>query len=879
MKLLTPSLAVLVAAALPVLAGDGVDYLHDVKPILAQRCYACHGALKQKAGLRLDTGDAIRRGSKEGRVVLPEKVGESPLMQRIISTDKDERMPTEGEPLKPAQIRIIEAWIRQGAPSPADEKPEPDPREHWAFQPVQRPPLPARQPFASAKGNAIDAFVDDVLAREKLTPLPEAAPEVLLRRVYVDLIGLPPTRDELHAFLSDTAPDAYERVVDRLLNDPRHGERWARHWMDVWRYSDWYGRRTANDVWNSAPQIWRWRDWIVRSLNSDKGYDRMVSEMLAGDEIAPLDDEAAVATGFLIRNWYALNPNQWMRDTIEHTGKAFLGLTFNCAHCHDHKFDPISQQDYFRFRAIFEPIYVRQDRWAGEADPGPFQDYEYVKQRKPNRLGAVRIFDKQPDAKTWFYTGGDERNRVEDAPAIVPGVPAFLGAGGLAIQPVALPKDAVRPGLRPAIQQTELSGRLAAMTRAEEELLKLTTTPLATEKAMAKVRAALAAARAELASSIARLAADQAKYDDTLPAQKLALAMKAGQAEREAIVATAEVARLAAQEQTETAEALPATDAKARDTAITAAQKAVTAARTALDRAEADRKTPKSPETYTAMSASYPDHSTGRRKALAEWLTNRANPLTARVAANHIWMRHLQNPIVTSTFDFGRNGAKPANPALLDWLAAELMENGWSMRHLHRLIVTSAAYRRSSHADPKGATDQANLERDRDNKFLWRMNASRMEAEVVRDSVLYLAGALDGTMGGQELENTEAETSKRRSLYFSCYPETGGRSAMAAVFDAPEPTDCYRRSSSVLPQQALVLTNSKLVHDHSAALAQRVGAASDTPDAFITAAFEHILNRAPRAEEIGACRDFITEGGREGLVRVLLNHNDFVTVR
>jgi hypothetical protein len=214
------------------------------------------------------------------------------------------------------------------------------------------------------------------------------------------LIGLPPTSDELNRFLSDDSPDAYAQVVDRLLESPQYGERWARHWMDIWRYADWFGRRYVPDVWNSAPQIWRWRDWIVASLNSDKSYAQMVSEMLAADEISPENDEAGYATGYLIRNWYALNPNDWMRSNVEHTGKAFLGLTLNCAHCHDHKYDPITQDDYFHFRAFFEPIAIRQDRVAGEADPGPFDEYKYGILRKIVRLGSVRIFDKTPEAPT-----------------------------------------------------------------------------------------------------------------------------------------------------------------------------------------------------------------------------------------------------------------------------------------------------------------------------------------------------------------------------------------------------------------------------------------------------------------------------------------------
>ncbi len=816
-----------------------VDYAAQIKPLLKQKCYACHGGLKQKAGLRLDTVQLLLKGGKSGSAT-------KFIIERVTAKDEHKRMPQEAAALSAEQVAMLREWIAAGAQGIANETPEADPRQHWAFQSVRRPVLPK-----TAGRNAIDAFVSEVLLANQLTPLPEASRSTLLRRVYIDLIGLPPTREELRAFLADTSPDAYERVVDRLLNDPRHGERWARHWMDVWRYSDWYGRRSANDVWNSAPQIWRWRDWIVNSLNADKGYDRMLSEMLAADEIAPLDDEAAVATGFLIRNWYALNPNQWMRDTIEHTGKAFLGLTFNCAHCHDHKYDPISHEDYFRFRAFFEPLGIRQDRWPGEADPGPFQEYQYVTQRKPNRVGAVRVFDKQLDAKTWFYTGGDERNRVESKAPLTAGVPAFLGS--LLIQPVSLPRDSVHPGLRPAIQETELTQRLNAVTRAEDELLALTTP---------KARAALMAARAELASSIARIAADQAKVGSTPDASRLAL--KAAAAQRDAAVAAAQSALMNAEHLAALA------DEKGRE----AATKAVAAAKSAVTKAEAERDKPKSPESYTPMTMTFPNQSTGRRKALAEWLTRRDHPLTARVAVNHLWMRHFQEPLVPSVFDFGRNGKLPTHPALLDWLAAELMENGWSMRHLHQLIVTSDAYRRASSNPKSEIRNQQSI--DPDNHLLWRMNPSRMEAEVVRDSVLHLSGALDARFGGQELENTESETSVRRSLYFSCHPETGGRSAMAAMFDAPEPTDCYRRTSSVLPQQALVLTNSKLVHDHSAALVRQIGL--EAPD-FVTAAFEHVLSRAPSANELASCRAFLKDGSKESLVRVLLNHNDFVTVR
>ncbi|HMC64101.1 MAG TPA: DUF1549 domain-containing protein, partial [Gemmataceae bacterium] len=297
-------------------AAQPVDYLRDIKPILSARCYACHSALQQKAKLRLDAAALIRKGGRDGPVIVPGKSGESLLIQKVTAGDASDRMPPEkeGTPLSAQQIAMLKAWIDQGAKAPEEPIPE-DPRKHWAFRMPIRPELPkVKDP--SRVHNAIDAFIAAEHDKRGLRANPPAAKEVLLRRVYLDLLGVPPTREELHAFLADSSDTAYEKVVDRLLASPHYGERWARHWMDVWRYSDWYGRRAVPDVWNSAPQIWRWREWIVNSLNADKGYGRMVMEMLAADEIAPEDDENFVATGYLVRNWYALNYNQWMKDTV-----------------------------------------------------------------------------------------------------------------------------------------------------------------------------------------------------------------------------------------------------------------------------------------------------------------------------------------------------------------------------------------------------------------------------------------------------------------------------------------------------------------------------------------------------------------------------------
>jgi mono/diheme cytochrome c family protein len=321
------------------LADDRVEYVRGVKPIFTARCYACHGALKQQNGLRLDTVEFMKKGGDTGPAIVPGRSAESRLVDHITGTGGARRKPpkSEGEGLDERQIAAIKAWIDQGAVGPADEKPEPDPRAHWAFKAPARPALPKVKDTAWAK-NPIDAFLAAEHEKRGLVPQRLADKSVLLRRVYLDLIGLPPTRDELSAFLKDESPDADEKVVDRLLASKQYGERWGRHWMDVWRYSDWWG--LGAEVRNSQKHIWHWRDWIIESLNADKGYDQMLREILAADELYPTDPDRLRATGFLTRSCFIFNRNSWLEEVVEHTSKAFLGVTLNCARCHDHKYDP-----------------------------------------------------------------------------------------------------------------------------------------------------------------------------------------------------------------------------------------------------------------------------------------------------------------------------------------------------------------------------------------------------------------------------------------------------------------------------------------------------------------------------------------------------------
>ena len=376
-RLIPAALALAPAAALaanppPERAQDGkVHYAKQIKPLLHEKCHACHGALKQEANLRLDAVQLLRRGGDNGPLVVPGKAGESLLVHAVEGTHDIEKMPQDGAPLTADQLKLLRDWIDQGAAA-ADEPVPPSPREHWAFVPPVRPAVPKVKNERWVR-NPIDAFVSAEHDRLGLTSLPEAPRHLLLRRVYVDLVGVPPTVDELRAFLADESPGAYDRVVDRLLADSRYGQRWGRHWMDVWRYADWAGYQ--KEVRDSRPGMWRWRDWIVESLNADVPYDRMVTLMLAADEQAGATAASGRAGdggagdlragGYLARSWYKFNRNVWRDNTVEHFGKAFLGLTVACAKCHDHKYDPIEQREYYQLRAYFEPTDVRSDPAAG----------------------------------------------------------------------------------------------------------------------------------------------------------------------------------------------------------------------------------------------------------------------------------------------------------------------------------------------------------------------------------------------------------------------------------------------------------------------------------------------------------------------------------
>lgn len=813
---------------------------------------------------------------------------------------------------------------------------EADPSEHWAFRPptisgsffASSQRSPAESPVAGQPAfrgrNPIDAILDGRRRAKSLAPNPPASKPIWLRRVYLDLIGLPPTLAEIRAFEADHSARARETVVERLLARPQHGERWARHFMDIWRYCDWWG--LGDQLRYSQKHIWHWRDWIVESLNTDKGYDQMVVEQLAGDELAPGNMDTLRATGFLARNYYLFNRTTWLDDVVEHTTKAFLGLTLNCAKCHDHKYDPIAQTDYYAWRAIFEPYHARLDELPGETDL--------------ERDGIPRVYDLHLDRPTYLQIKGDPENPDKSKP-IAPGVPYVLAFARLQIQPINLPAQAHQPGLQPwvisnhldaankgiitarqtvenarrSLAEAESPAKLTAATNhSSESGIALSNQESQPEpdsekgsgdsqeqdrvSALERARSALDAAEkaltaAELRPSLVRavMDADIERYahvsatNDSLEKTGVAVETesKFRLAEAEANLAKAQSDRLIA-------------DSKK----IADAEKKLKSATEALEKV---RKESSSPATnYTSLRASskalegpdeteanrvksYPATSTGRRLALARWIVDRQNPLTARVLVNHVWTRHFNQPLVPSLTDFGLRSPAPEHQDLLDWLAVDFMEHGWSLKRLHRHMLLSETYAMSS--SNTGVHDP-------ENQFYSRMTTQRLDAQALRDSLLYLAGALDFQAGGPTVDPQKDDIGMRRSLYFKQSPEDLHK--FLETFDNADPKECYRRAETLLPQQALALANSKLTSVAAAKLTQRLTRSPEpaSDEIFIRTAFETILGEKPERSEYDACAESLRQlleaardlqapqpefRARTGLVQALLNHNDFITIR
>jgi hypothetical protein len=768
MRFLLPALFLLVPAAAPQDDAAGVKLFEEkIAPLLAARCYKCHSgeAAKPKGALRVDSRDALLKGGETGPALVPGKPVESLLMKAVGWEDADLKMPPK-ERMPAAEVELLRQWITKGAPWSASvaraRKPEKKitdaDRAWWSFQPVKEPALPPADPQAR---NEIDRFIHARLKAEGLAPAPEADRRTLLRRLTFDLHGLPPTPEEIDAFVKDPAPDAYEKQVERLLAHPRYGERWARHWLDLVRYAESDGYKQDG----YRPSTWPYRDYVIRAFNEDKPYDRFVLEQLAGDEIAPDDPKVTVATGFLRLGIYEYNQRnpwgQWrdiLNDITDVTGDAFLGLGMGCARCHDHKFDPILQRDYFALQSFFAGILWREDvPLATAEDVAEHRKKQAAWEEKTAAIRAEIAAIEKP-----FLQNADKSILSK----FIPELQAVYA------KPVAerTPYD---------VQIADLLNRQVI---AERGLID------------GKIKGATRERWSELQRKLAEF--DRDKPRDLPPA-------------------------------------LVVTDVGP-----------VAAPTTIPDDSE---KRVIAPAFLTVLGGDAPKPeaqatSSGRRLALARWLTRPDHPLAARVMANRIWQQHFGRGLVSTSNDYGRLGEKPTHPELLDWLAARFVKEGWSLKAMHRLIVGSATYRRSAmHPSP-----EAGRLKDPDDRLLWKMAPRRLQAEAVRDAMLFTSGEFDSHMGGPATD----PNLPRRTIYTKVHRNT--HDSLLEAFDAPETfSSVPSRNATTTATQALLMINGRWPLERAQAFARRLrSSGASTNSELVRSAYRIAFGRAPTADEL-----------------------------
>ncbi len=764
------SLLVCAGALFSPLAAAPVDYLRDVKPLLTQHCVRCHGEEKTEAGLRIDTAESARTGGDSGSAVRVRRNGQSLLSQVLDGTHDDiPRMPYKKPPLSAAEIAILKDWVHQGAPAPENETP--GRFEHWAFLPPVRvsPPTVKRTDWPRTP---IDRFILARLEKENIAPAPEAERTTLLRRVTLDLTGLPPTPAEIKAFTDDRSVGAYERVVDRLLASPHFGERWARPWLDVARYAD------SNGYSIDAPrQIWKYRDWVVGALNRDLPFDQFVVEQLAGDLLPGATLEQKVATGFnrntQINQEGGIDTEQFriegVMDRVNTLGSAFLGLTIGCAQCHDHKFDPIKQHEYYQLFAFFNSTV---DDGHGKSAPGGL--LEFQGEIEPEDNLKQELAETRDDLERYLNTHGS----------------------AVTVWIATLTKEAQAKFGATAREAVEIpwGQQTLAQKRALYAVFKSTDPEFRTRN-----------------TKLTKLERNERKPISTLVMAELPKP-------RESFVfINGDFTRRGAQVGPGTLSILPP-----------------------LKSASTDRP---------------------NRLDLARWIVDPANPLPTRVIMNRIWQQYFGRGLVETENDFGTQGSGPSHPELLDWLATELVAQKWSLKAMHRLIVTSATYRQSSRARP-----DLDLS-DPLNKLLARQFRLRLDAELVRDVALSASGLLSPKLGGPPVfppqpdgvmnlgqsrrawTASKGEERYRRGLYTHFWRATPHPAL--AVFDAADGfSACTRRLRSNTPLQALTLLNDRQFFEFAGALAQRVQSeARGDLNAQIELAFQLCVGRLPGEKE------------------------------
>lgn len=792
----------------------------EIRPVLVEQCIGCHGATKQEGGLRLDSSAAMLAGGDSGAAVAPGLPDESLIIEALRYESFE--MPPTG-PLADKTIEQFEQWIAAGAEWPELSSPlreaatqiALEDRQWWAFQPVVRQqPRPVRD--TSWPTNTIDRFVLAELEDRHMLPAPLAEPHVLVRRLYFDLLGIPPTPEELaeacvslasagQASTTQSAISspqsasaaqtrAWEELVDRLLDDPRYGEHWARHWLDVVRYSE-------SDGWNLdayRPDIWRYRDYVVQAFNHDKPYPDFVREQLAGDEIEGDNPEFRVAAGFLRLGIYEYNQrdarghwNDIMNEITDVTGDVFLGMSFSCARCHDHKFDPLLQRDYFQLRAFFEPLIWRDDVDAATS----LERSEYHQAHARWRQESSEVQDKI-DALLEPYYERRWTSTVEK-----------------------FPLDIQASYFKPASERTSWDAQMTYLIG--RQFWDESGGPL---KPMTK----------EHKVQLAQLNEELAAWDDLKPAplpMAMTVSNHTGPCSPTTIPTDPDERTIAP----DFPSVLDHLDLPTFDTTAVAAS---------------TTSHPRSASAITLISASGPAANPPLRLQLAQWIGDRRNPLASRVIVNRIWQQHFGRGLVATSNDFGRAGAPPSHPELLDWLTDEFIAQGWSFKKLHTLILTSSTWRQSAHHPQAREYEKS----DPGELFLWRAPVRRLQAEQLRDAMLAASGELVHELGGPSVD----EPSPRRALYvkvfrndlenlLSSFDRAGGLSSVAV------------RDSTTTPTQALMLINGTYALERAENMARHLSLApGSTVAEVIQRACLLTWGRPPVDSELHDCLQFIT---------------------
>ena len=744
---------------------------NEVRPILVNKCYDCHSKTKQKGGLRVDHIGYLKTGGDTGPAVIPGQPEKSPLIEAVHYTNDDFKMPPKnnGGKMSDAEIATLEKWVKMGAPWPEDGSSKTvvteggfteDQRKYWFFQPVKKVTPPAVK--SAWVKNDIDRFIASKQTEMKLDPAPEADRHELVRRAYFDLHGLPPTKGEIDEFVNDKDPRAYEKLIDRLLASPRYGERWAQHWLDLVRYaeSDGYNQ----DAYRTS--AWPYRDYVINSLNNDKPYDQFVREHIAGDEIDPENPEVLTATQFLRMPVYEYNQRdvvgQWdiiLTDMTDTTGELFLGLSMGCAHCHNHKFDPILQKDYYRLRAFFAPVMWRDDLKLGTPE-------------------EKKIFAEQQAAwEAATVTIREEMDKIVE--------PLMAAKAKSAIKKF-------NDDLQAIIAKPE-----AERTPAEKQLMVICDRQIRLEQGKADIKKSLK--NEEAKKRYAELEEELKKFDHLKPKPLM-----------EAFVAT------------DAGPKAPPVSIKTRK----GEQQIEPGFLSVID-----TSTPKiEPKT----------NSTGRRTALANWITRPDNQLSTRVIVNRVWQYHFGRGIVATASDFGKLGELPTHPELLDYLTSRFVANGWHLKQLHRDIMLSATYCQTARREPSAEIAKV----DPSNKYLWRFNPRRLDAEQVRDALLAVSGELDPKSGGP----AEDGNGMRRSIY--TMKKRNNQNELLRSLDAPAGfASTAERQSTTTPTQALQLINGDWLLARARKLAGHVATIDD--------AWIAVLGRPPTTKERRVAESFL----------------------